>query len=162
MKLLSSPQSTTDSEGRGPGALSRWGRTSALRSPALCRPSKNVRLAARRFHPAPKIPSLPDPPLEISRSGCLPLSISGYIQSSAVPRLSGARRLRSSASSSILRSHQSLHCRRASRLPCQKSLASGAPRSSPPLLAPASRIQVHNVCCPASRVQSYLVAESVL
>src|SRR5882762_11181040 len=123
---------------------------------------ENVSLADRRFHPAPKIPSLPDPPWEISRSGCLPLSISGYIQSSAVPRLSGARRLHSSASSSILRSHQSLHCRHATRLPCQKSLASDASRSSPPLLAPASRIRVHNVCCPASRVQSYLVAESVL
>src|SRR6266403_1217666 len=69
---------------------------------------ENVRLADQRFRPAPKIPSLPDPPWEISRLGCLPLSISGYIQPSAVRRLSGARRLHSSASSSILRSHQSL------------------------------------------------------
>ncbi len=122
---------------------------------------ENVRLADRRFRPAPKIPSLPDPPWEISRLGCLPLSISGYIQPSAVRRLSGARRLHSSASSSILRSHQSLHCRHATRLPCQKSLASDAPRSSPPLLAPAARIRVHNVCCPASRGTQSPSAEKI-
>src|SRR5207253_11067872 len=84
---------------------------------------ENVRLPDRRFRPAPKIPSLPDPPWEISRLGCLPLSISGYIQPSAVRRLSGARRLLSSASSCLLPSHQSLHRPPPPRLRCQLLLA---------------------------------------
>src|SRR6267378_7174237 len=125
-------------------------------------PFENVRLAGRRLRPAPKIPLLPDLPWETSRSAYLPLSVSGYVQSSAVPRLSGAHHLLCSASSSTLRSLQSPRCRHASRPPCQKSPASRAPRSSHPLLAQAACIPVHSVCCLASRARSYLVAKLVL
>src|SRR5260370_36124973 len=79
------------------------GQRSAQLQAIVSGPLENVRLADRRFRPAPKIPLLPDLPWGTFRSAGLPLSISGYVPSSAVPRLSGARRLHSSASSSTLR-----------------------------------------------------------
>src|SRR5258708_20076775 len=105
---------------------------------------ENIKLANRHLSAAPKIPSLPDPRWETSRSAYPPASVSGYGQSSVAPRRCAARRLRFSVSPSTVQYLQSRRCRHASRRPCHKSLVFPAPRSPPPPLAPPAPLPPHS------------------
>src|SRR5260370_16723407 len=55
---------------------------------------ENIKLANRHLSASPKIPSLPDPPWETSRSAYPPSSPSAYLQPSAPPRPSPSPPLR--------------------------------------------------------------------